>query len=60
MNLKCVIKIFRLVPYLEAVHDNYLYDYELNGKRRSNRRSVCIYSNIPNSIMCLFIEIKRG
>lgn len=36
-----------LLPYFEAAHDDYLSEYELNGKRRSNRRSFCIYNNSP-------------
>lgn len=34
-------------PFFEAAHDDYLSEYELNGKRRSNRRNFCIYSNSP-------------
>lgn len=36
-----------LLPYFEAAHDDYLSEYELSSKRRSNRRSFCIYKNSP-------------
>lgn len=41
------IQFSHLYPYFEASHDDYLSEYELTGKRRSNRRSFCIYSNSP-------------
>lgn len=41
------IQFSHLFPYFEAAHDNYLSEYELNGKHRSNRHSFCIYSNCP-------------
>lgn len=41
------IQLSHLLPYFEAAHDDYLCEYELNGKRRSNRRSFCIYKNSP-------------
>lgn len=41
------IQYSHLLPYFEAAHDDYLSEYELNGKRRSNRRSFCIYKNSP-------------
>lgn len=37
----------RLLLYFEAAHDDYLSEHELNGKRRSGRRSYCIYKNSP-------------
>lgn len=45
-----------LLEYFEAVHDDYLSEYELNGNRRSRRRSFCIYktSPLPNVPECLF------
>ncbi|WP_291529221.1 transposase family protein [Bacteroides sp. UBA939] len=36
-----------LLPFFEATHDDYLSEHEMNGKRRSNRRSFCIYKNSP-------------
>lgn len=41
------IQFSHLLPYFEAAHDDYLCEYELNRKRRSNRRSFCIYKNSP-------------
>lgn len=41
------IQFSHLLPYFEAAHDDYLSEYELNGKRRSKRRSFCIYKNSP-------------
>lgn len=38
------IQFSHLLPYFEAAHDDYLSEYDLTGKRRSNRRSFCIYS----------------
>lgn len=32
------IQLSHLLPYIEATHDDYLSEYELNGKRRSNGR----------------------
>lgn len=37
-----------LLPYFEAAHEDYLSEYEMNGKRRSGqRRSPSIYRNSP-------------
>lgn len=41
------VQYSHLLPYFEAAHDDYLSEYELNGKRRSKRRSFCIYKNNP-------------
>lgn len=41
------VQFSHLLPYFEAAHDDYLSEYEFNGKRRSNRRSFCIYKNSP-------------
>lgn len=41
------IQYSHLLPYFEAAHDDYLSEYELSGKRRSKRRSFCIYKNSP-------------
>ncbi len=41
------IQFSHLLPYFEAAHDDYLSEHELNGKRRSKRRSFCIYKNSP-------------
>ena len=41
------IRFSHLLPYFEAAHDDYLSEYELNGKRRSHQRSFCIYKNSP-------------
>ncbi|NDV97524.1 hypothetical protein D0T84_21905 [Dysgonomonas sp. 521] len=41
------IQFLHLLPYFEAAHDDYLSEYELNGKRRRNLRSFCIYKNSP-------------
>jgi hypothetical protein len=36
-----------LLPYFAAAHDDYLSEYEMTGKRRSQSRSFCIYKNSP-------------
>ncbi|MDR1055355.1 MAG: transposase [Prevotellaceae bacterium] len=36
-----------LLPYFAAAHDDYLSEYEMSGKRRSQSRSFCIYKNSP-------------
>jgi len=36
-----------LLPYFSASHEDYLSEYEMNGKRRSGGRSFCIYKNSP-------------
>lgn len=41
------IQFSHLLPYFEAAHDDYLSEYEMNGKRRSQLRSFCIYKNSP-------------
>ncbi|MGJ1014505.1 transposase family protein [Bacteroides salyersiae] len=41
------VQFIHLLPYFEAAHDDYLSEYELNGKRCGNRRSFCIYKNSP-------------
>lgn len=41
------IQFTYLLPSFEAEHDDYLSEYEMNGKRRTNCRSFCIYKNSP-------------
>ncbi len=41
------IQFSHLLPFFEASHDDYLSKYEMNGKRRSQLRSFCIYKNSP-------------
>ena len=41
------LQFSRLLPYFEAAHDDYLSEYEMNGKRRNGSRRFCIYRNSP-------------
>lgn len=41
------VQFSHLLPYFEAAHDDYLSEYEMTGKRRTNRRSFRIYKNSP-------------
>lgn len=41
------IQFLHLLPYFEVAHDDYLSEYELNGKRCRNLRGFCIYKNSP-------------
>lgn len=36
-----------LLPFFEEEHNDYMSEYDMNGKLRSNRRSFCIYRNSP-------------
>ena len=59
------IQFLHLLPYFEASHDDYLSEYELTGKRRSNRRSFCIYSNsplptIPDRLFIILVYLKNN
>lgn len=58
------IQFTYLLPYFEAAHDDYLSAYELNGKRRSNRRSFCIYKNsplpnVPERLFFILVYLKK-
>lgn len=37
----------KLFPYFEAAHNEYLSQYDMNGKYRNSRRSFIIYRNSP-------------
>lgn len=59
------IQFSHLLPYFEAAHDDYLSEYELTGKRRSRRRSFCIYSNsplpnIPERLFFILVYLKNN
>lgn len=55
-----------LLPYFEAAHEDYLSEYEMNGKRRSGqRRSPCIYRNsplpgIPDRLFFILVYLKNN
>nr|WP_320058343.1 transposase family protein [uncultured Bacteroides sp.] len=54
-----------MLPYFEAAHDDYLSEYELNGKRRSHRRSFCIYKNsplpdVPERLFFILVYLKNN
>lgn len=59
------IQFSHLLPYFEAAHDDYLSEYELTGKRRSNRRSFYIYSNsplpdVPERLFFILVYLKNN
>ncbi len=41
------VQFSHLLTYFEAAHDDYLSEYEMNGKRRKNLCRFCIYANSP-------------
>ena len=58
------LRFSHLLPYFEAAHDDYLSEYELIGKRRSNRRSFYIYSNsplpdVPEHLFFILVYLKN-
>ena len=59
------IQFSHLLPYFEAAHDDYLSEYKLNGKRRSNRRRFCIYRNsplptVPEHLFFILVYLKNN
>ena len=55
----------QLLPYFEASHNDYLSEYELTGKRRTNRRSFCIYKNsplpdVPERLFFILVYLKNN
>jgi hypothetical protein len=42
-----VEKFNELLPYFKAAHDEYLSEYQMNGKRRKGLRSYTMYANSP-------------
>ncbi len=52
------IQFSHLLPYFEAAHDDYLSEYEINSKLRSQLRSFCIYKNSPLHLVSGHQHIK--
>lgn len=59
------IHFVHLLPYFEAAHDDYLSEYEMTGKRRTNQRRFCIYANsplpdIPERLFFILVYLKNN